>query len=111
MARKIQTSRARIGDVLAEDVKHGEGGALLAAGTRLEKSHLDLLRQRGVMLVTLEEEEGQPEKPAPRELDPEELKAIVIEQSRWFGETRKDELMAEVFRFAIQKRAREKQTQ
>ncbi len=108
MARKIPTSRLQVGDVLAESVVHGEGQALLAAGTAIESHHLDLLRQRGVVLVTIVAEDPEEVLP-PRELDPEELKAVIVETSRWFGESRKDPIMAEVFRFAVQLRAREKQ--
>ena len=106
MPKKIPTGRAHVGDVLAEPVVHGEGQMLLVANTRLERQHLEMLRQRGVLLVTIvdDSEVGQEQPPQP--LDPEEMKKIILEEGRWFGDSRKDPIMAEVFRWAVRQRGR-----
>jgi hypothetical protein len=106
MPKKIPTGRAQPGDVLAEPVVHGDGQRLLVANTTLEKHHLDLLRQRGVLLVTIVDEgdvEGGATAPA-APLDPEQLKKIVVDEGRWFGDTRKDPIVAEVFRWTVKMR-------
>ncbi|HKK70864.1 MAG TPA: hypothetical protein VKA86_06585 [Candidatus Krumholzibacteria bacterium] len=104
MAKKIPTGRARVGDVLAEPVVHGEGQMLLVAGTELGEQHLEMLRQRGVLLVTVVDEDGPPTTPTPGTLDPDELKRIVLEEGRWFGEARKDPILSEVFRWVVSSR-------
>ena len=108
MTKKVPTAHAKIGDELAEPVVHGEGQMLLVAGTRLEAQHLELLRQRGVLLVTLvgDGEDSVDEAAATVDLDPDRAKQIVIEEARWFGDARKDPVMAEVFRWKVQQRTR-----
>ena len=107
MAKKIPTGRVKIGDVLAEPVVHGEGQMLLVAGTQIEETHIEMLRQRGVLLVTIadgdEAEPGQTVEQRP--LDPEELKKVVLEEGRWFGESRKHPVMAEVFRWVVKQKS------
>lgn len=109
MTRKIPTHRARVGDVLAEPVVHGAGQMLLVKGTRLERHHLDLMRQRGVLLVTVVDADAPVgvETPSRPEVDPERMREIVIEEARWFGDARKDPVMAEVFRWLVQYRAKQ----
>lgn len=110
MSKKIPTHRARVGDTLAEPVVHGAGQMLLVKGTRLERQHLDMMRQRGVLLVTIVDENADPDAEAEPEvaaIDPEQMRALVLEEARWFGDARKDPVMAEVFRWVVQYRARE----
>ncbi len=109
MPKKIPTHRAKVGDTLAEPVVHGAGQMLLVKGTRLERQHLDMMRQRGVLLVTVVDENAEvaaSEATPPVEMDPERMRAIVLEEAKWFGDARKDPVMAEVFRWLIQYRAR-----
>lgn len=109
MSKKIPTQRAKVGDTLAEPVVHGAGQMLLVKGTRLERQHLDMMRQRGVLLVTIVDDmaEADPSTAAaPVEIDPEKMRTIVLEEAKWFGESRKDPVMAEVFRWLVQYRAR-----
>jgi hypothetical protein len=106
MPKKIPIRGAAVGQVLAESVVQGQGQVLLAEGTTLDCSNLDLLRQRGVVLVTIED--GAEESPAPTEertVSDEELKSILLEESQWFGESRKDDFLAEVFRWVVGHRA------
>lgn len=105
MAKKIPTGRVKVGDVLAEPVVHGEGQMLLVAGTELGEQHLEMLRQRGVLLVTVVDENGPAETAAPGPLDPEQLKRIVLEEGRWFGDARKDPILSEVFRWIVSQRS------
>ena len=108
MGKKIPTGRAEPGDVLAEPVVHGDGQMLLVANTVLEKHHLDMLRQRGVLLLTIvdPDDPGIPSEPT-KPLDPEQLKRIVLDEGKWFGDARKDPIMAEVFRWAVKRRSGE----
>lgn len=109
MSKKIPTHRAKVGDLLAEPVVHGAGQMLLVKGTRLERQHLDMMRQRGVLLVTVVDENAEAEENsvAAAEIDPERMRAIVLEEAKWFGDARKDPVMAEVFRWLVQYRARD----
>lgn len=110
MSKKIPTHRAKVGDTLAEPVVHGAGQMLLVKGTRLERQHLDMMRQRGVLLVTVVDENAEPEESdttASVEIDPERMRTIVLEEAKWFGDARKEPVMAEVFRWLIQYRARD----
>lgn len=102
-------SRVEPGQVLAEAVGQGPGQALLAAGTKLDAGHIEMMRQRGVLLVTIESPEGNAgSADEDHEIDPAILKQVLLEESQWFGETRKHPLMAEVFRFVVARRARER---
>lgn len=105
MAKKIPAGRAKVGDVLAEPVVHGEGQMLLTAGTVVMSQHLEMLRQRGVLLVTIEDEESGDVATEHVPLDPDELKKVVIEEGRWFGEARKHPIMAEVFRWVVKQKS------
>lgn len=105
MVKKIPTGRVKIGDVLAEPVVHGEGQMLLVAGTVMEKSHIDILRQRGVLLVTVKDGDDDFVVRENRPLDPDELKKVVLEEGRWFGESRKHPVMAEVFRWVVKQKS------
>lgn len=105
MPKKIPTGRVKVGDVLAEPVVHGEGQMLLVAGTTMEKSHLEMLRQRGVLLVTVDDGEPAASEYVTEPLDPEALKKVVLEEGRWFGESRKHPIMAEVFRWVVKQKS------
>lgn len=105
MVKKVPTGRVEIGDVLAEPVIHGEGQMLLVAGTVIAQSHIDILSQRGVLLVTIEDGDGTTAAQATQPLDPEELKKVVLEEGRWFGESRKHPVMAEVFRWVVKQKS------
>lgn len=107
MVKKIPTGRVKVGDVLAEPVVHGEGQKLLVAGTEIAATHIDMLRQRGVLLVTIVDPDADPnevEEP-PRPLDADEIKKVVLEEGRWFGDSRKNPIMAEVFRWVVKKKS------
>jgi beta-galactosidase/beta-glucuronidase len=107
MPKKIPIRAAAVGQILAESVVQGQGQVLLSEGTALDSSNLDLLRQRGVVLVTIED--GEEESSAPdeeRTVSDAELKKILLEESQWFGESRKDDFLAEVFRWVVGHRAR-----
>jgi hypothetical protein len=66
------------------------------------------MRQRGVMLVTIEDgPEASAEEAPVRPVSEAELKKILLEESQWFGEGRKDEFLAEVFRWVVGRRAHE----
>lgn len=107
MTKKIPVRAAKVGQILGEPVIQGDHQVLLREGTQLDASHLDLLRQRGVALVTVatEDEEESSEQEAKRSVSEAELKQILLEESQWFGEARKDEFMAEVFRWVVARRA------
>jgi len=105
MPKKIPTGRVKVGDVLAEPVVHGEGQMLLVAGTPIESSHLEMLRQRGVLLVTIQDGTSDDFDQAAEPLDPAALKKVVLEEGRWFGESRKHPIMAEVFRWVVKQKS------
>lgn len=107
MAKKIPVRAAMVGQILGEPVIQGDHQVLLREGTELDASHLDLLRQRGVALVTIqtEDEEESAGREAKRSVSEAELKQILLEESQWFGDARKDEFMAEVFRWVVAYRA------
>ncbi len=106
MPKKIPIRAAKVGQTLTEPVVQDAGQILLSEGTVLDHSNLDLLRQRGVMLVTIDDgdDAAAPSEKA-RTVSDEELKKILLEESQWFGEQRKEEFMAEVFRWVVGHRA------
>lgn len=106
MPKKIPIRAAEVGQTLAESVVQDLGQVLLAQGTVLDRSNLDLLRQRGVVLVTIEDGGDSSElESQERTVSDAELKKILLEESQWFGEARKDEFLAEVFRWVVGHRA------
>ena len=107
MTKKIPVRAAQVGQILAEPVVQGDHQILLREGTELEASHLELLRQRGVALVTVEQGdgEGSSDDEAKTSIADDELKRILLEESQWFGDARKEEFMAEVFRWVVAYRA------
>lgn len=106
MPKKIPIRAAKVGQTLAESVVQDQGQVLLAEGTVLDAGNMDLLRQRGVMLVTIEDDsEPAQDDPGERTVSDAELKKILLEESQWFGDGRKEEFLAEVFRWVVGHRA------
>ena len=106
---RLPVTRVKPGQCLAEPVCDGEGRVLLGAGVVLTQNKILMLRQRGVMLATVESgsDEGGAAPEAPAEpLDPESLRRIVLEHGRRFGDTRKDPVMDAVFRAVINRATR-----
>lgn len=101
--KKLPVARVHNGAVLAEDVMARAGNqVLMARGTVLTKDHLETLRQQRVEIVTIEVSDDAVEAAPPvKQPDPESLKQIVVRQHRWFGDTREDPIMAELFRVVV----------
>lgn len=90
---------------LAADISRGGDAVLLGKGTELTREHIEMLRMRGVEIVTVSLEEEPPAEPK-TPVSSEALKKIVLEQHRWFGDTREDPVMNEVFRAVVGRLAR-----
>lgn len=103
--RKIPARIARPGMVLGADVRHSDGNILLGRGTELTPDHLRLLVQRGVALVSVEEDRGEvPVEPSP--LSADVLRQHIQAEGRWYGAARADSLLAELFKVAVHMAAR-----
>jgi hypothetical protein len=86
------------GAVLAADVLDAHGEVLLAKGTGLTSSHLQLLRRRGVESVSVYSEDELP--PRPGELLAAQLAAYLERQERVFSKVRGDPRMAALYQAA-----------
>ena len=102
--KKLPVPRVTVGSVLGEDVcVRGSKQVLLSRGTQIDKSHIETMRRQGVEIITVEVPDADEAAPpaAKSTPDPVRLKELVLEQHRWFGDTREDAIMAELFRCMV----------
>ena len=86
------------GAVLAADVLDAHGDVLLASGTGLTSSHLQLLRRRGVASVSVYSEDELP--PRPGQLAAAQLAACLERQEQVFSKVRGNPRMEALYQAA-----------
>ena len=98
--RKLE--QVREGDVLANAAANAQGVVLVPAGTSLSEKHLRLLKMWGVdvLQVTSPDAVDRTGDAVPKEL----LDQAEDVLGKCFGPSRDNEIMAEIFRVAVQQR-------
>jgi len=92
-----------VGQTLAEDVRNAQGDLLVKKGVVLTERHMRLLKMWNVAAVQVES--ASPRAAEPTREQTEYLDRAEAELKAHFGDSLENEVMAEIFRIAVEQRA------